>query len=36
VVGRSRRMLRPIHLAGLAAVLALHESVEDAIVRCRE
>jgi anti-sigma B factor antagonist len=33
VVGRGRRVLRPIHLAGLDVMLALHESVEDAIVR---
>jgi hypothetical protein len=36
VVDRSRRCSRPIHLAGLDAVLALHESAEDAILRSRE
>jgi anti-anti-sigma factor len=35
-VGRSKRMLRPIQLAGLNAVLALHENVEDAIAPSRE
>lgn len=30
-VGRRKRVLRPIQLAGLDAVLALHENVEDAM-----
>ena len=30
-VGRRKRVLRPIQLAGLDAVLALHENAEDAI-----